>query len=318
MFDASAKSTSRLPATAILATLCALSLAVVMIVDLSVAEAQRGGNNRVEFTLIVDSLDDDFGVDEEGNVDSSLRVQRHREVANETVRRIEARLDNIGIKSHEVGVDESHNIKIVVFGDHSETAIKSTVIPSGKLEIRPVVVSDSPWLDVDEEFPPDVEVRIEPGSFQFDQVFLYAPTASSLRQIIARHAPEGSDFAVFPYEDGWRTLHLGRVAATQSDVHSTDISQNPSGMPFVSIELTGNGAQNVRSSAAAVGARHVAIVLDGEIVALHPYNHQRRTASLDLDPPDHLNSLDARGQWAMQVAGRLGAHIPIRLAETQE
>lgn len=304
--------------TASLASIFAASLALVMVFDLSVADAQSRKDDRVEFTLIVDRLDDDFGVDEEGNVDSSLRVQKHREMANETARRIEQRLDNAGAKNHEVTVDDNHHIDILVFGDHSESAVKSAVIPPGRLEIRPIVVGDSPWLDVEEEFPADVEVRVEPGSFQFDQVFLFAPSADDLRRVIDRHAPQDSDFAVFPYGDGWRTLNLGRVAATHDDVDSANISQNPSGTPFISVELSANASQNVSAYAASVGARNLAIVLDGEIVALHSINHRRRSTTFELDPPDHLRSLDARGHWATQVAGRLGAHIPIRLAEIQE
>lgn len=293
--------------------LFAASLALLLVLDLPTAQAQVEGK-RVEFSLTVDRVNNADNSDE----DPELRVRRQREINEEVIRRIETRLEAMGLHSHNVRTGDNRLIRVTVYGRHSEAAIKSAIIPPGRLEIRPVLVDGSPWLNVAAELPPEVDLIPEPGSFRTDRLFLFSHSARHLREAIATLGSEDTQFEVFPHEDGWRTLHLGSVAATERDISDVSISRNPSGIPFVSVTLSSNAAQDVRADAAAGQVRHLAIIVDGEVVALHRFSDRRFSETLDIDPPRHLSSTTARNQWAMQVAGRLAAPLPIRLAEMQE
>ncbi len=296
-----------------LATVFVMSLAFVFTFDLSAAHAQVEGN-RVEFVLTVDRIDRDGDAGE----DADLRVRRQREVTDEVIDRIEKRLNTVGMNSHNVRATNNRTIRVTVYGNHSEATIKSAIIPSGHLEIRPVLVEDSPWLQVAADLPPEVDLLPEPGSFRTDRLFLFSHSARQLRQTIASLGPENAEFEIFPHDDGWRSIHLGSVAATERDIEAVSIKRNPSGIPYVSVNLSGHAAQRVRSEAASASVRYLAIMVDREVVSLHRFSDRRFSETLDIDPPRHLSSTTARNHWAIQVAGRLASPIPIQLAEIQE
>lgn len=274
-------------------------------------EDAQARNNRVDFTLTVSPIEDQ-------EQDPDLRVRRHREVTKEAARRIETRLDAIDVKNSRVRVDDDYNIEITVYGDHSASAIKSALIPTGKLEIRPVLDDVSPWADLADELPDDVEIRTFPGSFRTDRIFLFSHSLQSLRSFVDRVAIGSTIVELFPHDDGWRSLNLGEPIATEDHLSSATIEKTPAGIPFVTVGFDTTAAQQIRSHTSSSGATHLAILLDGEVVSLHRFVARRFSDRLDLEPPDHLRSRHARSQWAIQVAGRLAAPIPVQLVEIQE
>ncbi len=291
--------------------MAAAAMLVLLAVDLPDAQAQVEGN-RVEFDLTIDDrhIHDDL--------DGDLRSRQIAEISIKVAERIEKRLDAIGIKNHEVEFDGGRNLRVTAFGNHSEPIIKGAVIPSGRLEIRPVLVNDSPWADLSAALPDNIELRSESGIFRTDRLYLFSFSSSQLWRALQEHSPDGEEFEIFPDGDGWRSLRLGPPAATDGDVQSVRLRRNPAGIPFVALSLSAQAAQEIRSSASSEQVRHLAIVLDGEVVGLHPYSERGFSETLTLDPPTHLSSVEARDNWAMQVAGRLAAPIPVRLVETQE
>lgn len=293
------------------AAVCAASVLVVFGLTAPVAEAQVEGK-RVEFSVTVGSGD----VPEDA--DRELRIQRQREITTEVVERMEKRLDAIGFNSHDVSATDLYRIDVTVYGDHSAATLKSALIPAGRLEVRPVIVDGSRWYDVAADLPTGVELRSQRGSFRTDSVFLFGHSARTLRGVIDRHDNGDQRLEVFPHEDGWRVLQLGPVAATERDVHRAGIDQNPSGIPFVRATFSARAAQQIRSASAASHSSDLAIIVDGEVVAVQSFGPNQFHDSLDLDPPSHLRSADARRHWAHQVAARLATPIPVRLVEIEE
>jgi hypothetical protein len=285
-----------------------LGLLVLSTLDVQEASAR---SNRVDFTIAVAPLDDD-------EADSDRRVRRHREMAREAARRVELRLEAIDLKNSRVRLDDDHNIRITVYGRHSAQALKSALIPAGKLEVRPVIDDASPWLDIADSLPEGVELRSPAGTFQTDRLFLYAASPGELHDVLDRVSLGSTQVEIYPHDDGWRTINLGPSIAGEGDVESVEIERTPSGIPFVSISFGADAAQKARGQASSRQATHLAIVLDGEVVGLHRFNSRQFSETLALDPPDHLRSRQARQNWSIQVAGRLAAPIPIQLIELQE
>ncbi len=286
----------------------AVGLVLALVAGPPVAEASERGN-RVEFTVTVESPD---GID-----DDDLRARTRRNVAKEVRDRIAKRLDAIEIKHYELEVTEGYGVLVTVYGDHSPEAIRGAVIPSGRFELRPVLVDASPWLEVAPELPEGVEFYHEPGSLETNNFFLFSPSPAPLHRAIGLLGGD-SEIYVFPHDDGWRTLNLGPALATGDDVGDVEIERGPTGMPYVTVSLSSGAAQRMRGEVRGGGVRHLAVVLDGEVVAVESFSSRSRAEVLQLDPPDHLRSMSARGDWAVQVAGRMAATIPVQLGEYEE
>lgn len=288
-------------------------LAVALVVGapgigVGVAEA-FGGGDRVEFTVTVDT--------DERTEDPDVAARKTGQVAAEVVDRIEQRLDAIDVKHHEIEA-EGADLRVVVFGDYDPRVIRAVVIPDGRLEIRPVMVDASPWLDVAQDLPAGVELYNEPGAIDPNSFFLFSLTPRQLHRAIDLVSPDDQVIEVYPHEDGWRTLRLGPALATHEDVRDVGMDRNPAGAPFVRASLEAEAAQQIRSGAQYRGARQLAMVLDGEVVALETFSERSFSESLTIQPPEHFDSTTAERQWARQVAGRLAVPIPVRLAELQE
>lgn len=290
------------------AAMAVVVVAAALTVGVGAAYASTPGNN-VEFTLTVESS----SADDEERLNSRAR----QNVAKEVVSRIERRLEAIDIRHFAVEATGS-DVQVRVYGNHDIDAIKSALIPAGMLEIRPVLVDSNPWLSVAPQLPEGVQFYHEPGSIRPDSFFLFAPSPQLLYQSMDLVSSEDHHIEVFPHGEGWRTLHLGEVAATHNDVADVKIDRNRSGASFVSLTLTGEGAQQIRSQARAAGANQLAVIVDGEVVALKHFNERRFSESVTLDAPEHLESRQMRSLWATQVGGRLAAPIPVRIAEVEE
>ena len=289
-----------------------MTLALVMGVSglmMSSAEA-RSGDRRVNFRLVVENPDD--------GTEPEVRARRHQEVARMAAERIEKRLEVIGVGDYRVRVLPSNDLEVNVFGRHSAEAIRSAVIPPGRMEIRAVVVDETPWMDLEEMLPEGVEVRVEPGSFQTDRLYLYSPSAESLHRFLSRVSLGGvGEVMIYPHQEGWRTLNLGAVLATEQDLNRVELKRTPSAIPFVSTHLKTEVTQEIRAAAALENARHLAVILDGEVVSLIRFSGRTFSSEMILEVPEFLRTTEARNGWALQVAGRLAAPLPITLAELE-
>jgi hypothetical protein len=279
----------------------------VALVDVAQAQSAR----RVEFQLFVD------GPGEEVE-DRDRRMREHAEIAREAAERIEIRLDAIGVKNHRVRVNGQNGIDVTVYGRHDATAIKSAVIPPGRFQIRPVILDQGFWHDLDGELPDTVEIRQEPGSVQIDEVFLFSRNAVDLRRFMNRVAIAGGELYLFPHDDGFRTVQLGPALATDRDLASSELGQTPSAIPFVTIRLEAEVAQQLRATIADEGARQIGLILDDELIGMQGFSHRQFSETLTLECPSFLRSVEARRHWALQVGGRLATPIPITLVEHQE
>lgn len=293
--------------------LAILSLALVAVVAVifvaDTAQAQTQSRN-VEFTLRVESPDDD--------ADASHRVRRHGEIARIAADRIEMRLDAVGVRNHNVRLTEQNDIRVTVYGRHSADAIKGAVIPPGRVEIRPVITDNSPWGELADILPDEVELRYEPGAFDSNRVFLYSHDIGVLREFTGRIALGEIEVALYPHDDGWRTVNMGPPLATHRDVEGVQLERTPSAIPFVTTTLNTEAAQRIRAEASQANVRHLAIMIDGELVTMIRFSNRNFSQTLTLDCPDFLRSSEARQQWGIQVAGRLAAPIPITLTELQD
>ncbi len=283
-----------------------MALALVVGVGAGEATAQQG--ERVEITLTVDHRPAD---DDERR---EVVVQRREEINEMVVRRIETRLEAIGVKYWEIDVGSDHTIEITVYGDFDGQVVRGAIIPRGRMELRRVKVDDSPWAHIAAELPEGVELEApRQGVFRTDQLFLTAPSPAVLQEVIDEYGPSNDEVHIFPQEDGFRTVRLGRAVASESHVRSGSLGRSPAGDPRIDVRLESAVAHEALSGQD--GTSHLAMVLDGEVVALIPTRQHHRSATFDIDPPPHLTSREAKQAWAMQVAGRLSAPMPIRLIE---
>ena len=291
--------------------LLAAFLAVVMVAFFAIdtAEAQNK-ERRVQFTLSLETSS------LEGNPE--LRVRRAQEMAAIAAERIETRLNSIDIKNHRVRVNDSNQIDITVYGLHSPEAIKSAIIPAGRLEIRPVLADNSIWLDLEDSLPEQIEIKYDPASFQTDRIFLFSPSARSLRDFLSRVSLGSTDVVLFPHQQGWRTLNLGPTLATHSDITGVELHQTPSAIPFVKANLSAEATDKIRTHATAENVRHLVLILDGEPVHLYRFSQTQFSDELNLQTPDFLRTTDARYHWAIQVVARLSTPLPVTLIEIED
>lgn len=287
----------------------AFSLGTLALLDPVSAQSR---DRRVSFQLIVDLEED-----QEESVEHRRRL--HQEVAREAASRIEIRLDALGVKNHRVRLNNANAIDVMVYGSHSAEAIRSAVIPPGRLDVRHVNLDQSFWFDLADDLPDSVEIRQHPGSVESDEIFLYSRNSQDLITLIDRITMAGVDLRIYPHGAGWRTVQLGEVPlATEQGLRASELGRTPSAIPFVTTRFTPDAAQELRSASTELGTRHIALVLDGELIGIQPFSHRQFSDTIILDCPDFLRSHDARRRWAIQVAGRLAAPLPVTLVEAQE
>ena len=296
------------PGVGPVAGLCAAALIVVgaalLVVAPSAAEASTQGQ-RVEFTVTA-------------NTDDDISSRAREKVAERVVEQIKQRLDAMELKHYQVEPIGGSNVEVIVYGDHSPEVIKGGIVPQGELQFRPVLVDSAPWLEVAPQLPEGVEFYHEPGSMRPDSFFLFSTSPAVLREAVEL-VPDGEgSIELFPHEDGWRTLNLGEVVATEDDISSAQVQRNRAGASFVNAELSADAVQRVRSKSSEYAASQLAVVLDGEVVAVMYFSEDSFGERLTVDPPGHLGSPDARAQWAMQVGGRMAASMPVQLGILEE
>lgn len=291
------------------ARLVAVATLAVVTAVLGPAVAEASGSEKVEFTVTLQTEDDAD--------DPEVSDRKTRRVAGETVDRIEQRLEAIDIPHHEIEAAGA-DIDITVFGDYSPQLIKAVVIPDGRFEVRPLLVDSSPWLGVAPKLPEGVEFYNEPGAMDPDSFFLFSHTPARLHRAIDLVSTDDHTIKVFPHDEGWRTLRLGPVLATHDDIRDVRLERNPTGAPFVNADLDAEAAQQIRSGVERHRARQLAMIVDGEVVALETFSDRSFSESMTIEPPGHLESTGAERNWARQVAGRLAVDIPVRVAEFEE
>lgn len=264
----------------------------------------------VELVITAEGPDDD-------EVDGDIRERTRKKIAEKAVSRIRKRLDVIGVKNHEVEVDGDLNIRVRTGGSFDAATIESVVVPSGRLEIRPVLVDADSWLSPMPRLSDDIEFRPETESVRVDSFFLYAPSARSLRRVIDESGVEEGTVELYPHEDGWRTLRLGEAMVTEDDVEEIRLERSFAGAPRVTAVFDDGATRALRGAFDGDSGR-VAVILDGEVVSLQRVSPSNTSELFGLDPPEHLRSMDAQRRWSTLVAGRLAAPIPVQLATFQE
>lgn len=278
----------------------------------SSAEAQRvqrSPDRTVRLTLVVESPEI------EAEPDENQRTRARRLLAEEASERIITRLKAIGVKDPRAIVTPQNRIQVVAPGALSAQVVRGALLAPGKLEIRPVNEHSPHWTELAGQLPAGVEIRQNPGQVSPDRVHLWSADFTTLHRFTRRLALGETRVEVFPTRDGWRTLDLGEVLATEDDLASSDLRSSPAGIPFVQIELEAGSAEKIRSATASSASPMLAVMIDGEVVSLI-----RRTGSqaLEIPCPDHLRSHQSRQAWAAQVAGRLATPIPLTIAELTE
>jgi|SRR5690554_2345791 len=272
--------------------------------------AQQRPDRSVRLTLVVESPEI------EAEPDADKRHRARRLLAEEVAERVLTRLKAIGVKDPRTIVNAQNHIQVIAHGAGSAQIVRGAILAPGKLEIRPVLESSPHWAELAGELPQGIELRQNPGRVSADRVHLWSADFATLHRFTRRLALGQTLVQVFPERNGWRTLDLGDVLATESQLGSVELRQSPAGIPFVQIELNADAADKVRSAAAAPGANTtLAVVLDGEVVSLI---HRTGGQALEVPCPEHLRSHQSREAWAAQVAGRLATPIPVRIAELRE
>ncbi|TXD37237.1 hypothetical protein FRC98_10935 [Lujinxingia vulgaris] len=270
---------------------------------------QRHSDRTVRMTLVVESPQI------EAEPDENKRTRARRLLAEEAAERIITRLKAIGVKDPRAIVTPQNHIQVVAPGAASAQVVRGALLAPGKLEIRPVSESSPHWIELASQLPEGIEVRQNPGQVSPDRVHLWSADFATLHRFTRRLALGDTRVEVFPARDGWRTLDVGEVLATEEDLTTSELRSSPGGIPFVQIELGSDSAEKIRSATSSANSAPLAVLLDGEVVSLI-----RRTGgqALELPCPDHLRSHLSRQAWAAQVAGRLATPIPLTIAELRE
>ncbi|RDV36568.1 hypothetical protein DV096_19135 [Bradymonadaceae bacterium TMQ3] len=270
---------------------------------------QRHSDRTVRLTLVVESPDI------EAEPDDTRRTRARRLLAEEASKRILTRLKAIGVKDPRAIVTPQNHIQVVAPGALSAQVVRGALLAPGKLEIRPVAERSPHWTELAGQLPEGVEIRQNPGQVSPDRVHLWSADFATLHRFTRRLALGETRVEVFPTREGWRTLDLGEVLATEENLASSELRSSPAGIPFVQIELEPGSAETLRGAASSHTSTTLAVMLDGEVVSLI---HRTGGQALEIPCPDHLRSHQSRQAWAAQVAGRLATPIPLTIAELTE
>lgn len=239
-----------------------------------------------------------------------------KEITNEAAERIRKRLKAAEIKHWDVVTSGPNQIRVNVYSSYSRGQLASMLVPAGAMSIRPTIPVGDRWTELLSNLPEGVELRQPGDSMKAEAAFLWSRSRRTLESAIESVALPGLEVATYPYKGGWRTVAMGSPVATHRSVQSISIERGGSGDAYIRLNLDAAAAPE-QSARRGVGSQW-AMVLDGEIVRLWRESGQRLDTSINIRPPSHLNSRDAKARWAQQVAGRLAAHIPVPLVEVED
>ncbi|MBA2665377.1 MAG: hypothetical protein H0U74_24020 [Bradymonadaceae bacterium] len=249
---------------------------------------------------------------------AEIRRLKHTEMARMASERIERRLSHAGVKDFRVEVEPHGILRVTAHSSMDSDTIAGIVIPRGQMELRPLVATGSDWTSIADAIPSDIELRQDIDSLDAQNAYLWSNRREVLESFVNRISLGEAQVFVYPDEGGWRSLTLGPSLANHNDLQQVHRKTTPSGVPFVLLELRDDVAHRMRQSLQISESSHLAVVLDGEIVATLRFSAERISSHLELSCPPHLRNSRAQNTWVTQVAGRLAAPIPIVLAELKE
>lgn len=238
------------------------------------------------------------------------------EITTEAAERIRQRMRAAEIKHWDVVTSGRNHIRVSVYGRYSRGRLASILVPTGDMSIRPVLSVGDEWTERIARVPDGVELRQPDESMRADAAFLWSRSRRVLREVVQDVPLPGVDVDVYPYKGGWRTVALGTVVATHKSVRKASIERGGGGDAYVRLQLDATSAPE-RTNRHSVGSRW-ALVLDGEVVRVWQEASDTLDTAINLRPPSHLGSKEARLIWSQQVAGRLAAYIPVPLVEVED
>jgi hypothetical protein len=269
------------------------------------------GDASVSLELVVPPEKVESGVEGESFPDDTLK-----EITTEAAKRIRKRLRAAELKHWDVVTSGRNQIRVNVYSEYDKRRLASILVPAGEMSIRPVLLVGDAWTDQLGKLPEGVELRQPEESMRAEAAFLWSRSRRTLDQAIKAAPLPGVDVGVYPYKGGWRTMAMGAPVATHRSVQAVSIEYGSSGDAYVRLNLDAAGAPE-KSKRYGSGAQW-ALVLDGEIVRSWRATGETLETAINLRPPRHLGSKTAQAFWSQQVAGRLGAHIPVPLVEVQD
>lgn len=265
----------------------------------------------------------------QGTPEDKFETKKIAEITQLTARSIRTRLKAAGVRDFSVTSTKSRTILVRVRGNIEREVIAGIVVPSGRLELRPVQPAGANWVRALADLPAGVELRQEKESLDAAHAYLWSADAETLRAALAVlektsvknvNPIDGAlKFNLYPADGGWRALALSAPIATHQDVASASISQGKTGEPFVQVIFQNNLSDAIRTnSTLSEDATSWAVLLDGEVVSLLNSRGHNLGSSLSIKAPAQLRTRQARQAWAKQVAGRLAAYIPVPLIEDSQ
>ncbi len=235
------------------------------------------------------------------------------EMAKIISKRLEERFKAAGVKDFKVR-PQVRTVSVTVGGTTDAAWLNGLATAPGSLEIRPILEGGGPdWRELTDVLAPGVEIRGESA-----RGYLWASTRAPLDRAVARLAmAEEMKIAVAPDVIGWRTVVVGEVLATESDISAATMSLAPTGAYNVSLAFEPSTRARL-AAPSSTGLQTWAVILDGEVVSLVP-RPGGDARILGIAAPNRLGSdLDGQAYWASSIVGRLAARMPVRLALFKE
>lgn len=287
-----------------------MALAVVALLAVpNVARADDSSSLEFELTVT-----DDPDVDSK---DPEFAESKLKEMTRMTTERLEDRLEAARIKHFDTDIRGTRKVHIEVFGDYERRLIEGILMPSGRFELRPVEAVGDLLLRELPGLPRGVELRQESGSLMNHDAYLWSQDRRTLEEALEDIDMEGLELKVYPDGEfgGWKSVALGPAVATHRDIESASAARSSTGQPHVRVDF------RRRLTSRDDGPQpyaHWAAVLDGEVVTLKHHGESGIGEVMTLPAPAHLGSQASITDWTRQVAGRLGAYIPVALVELDE
>ncbi len=257
----------------------------------------------VEIRFDVPTVDDD---------NPEIRRGSREEIAKRANERIRARLDAAEIQYLNVSTTDNGRIVVEVDAEFDRELVEATVVPAGRFQLRPIVAVGSRWTQLSSEMPEGLEIRTGSEPLEPNNAYVWSKSRRKLQRFLEEVSiPEGA-VAVYPSDDGWRSVTLADPLLSDERLESAEIRRVRTGSPFVTVTFESGIGRS-----ASERERRLAAVIDGEVVSVMKASalHEQ---TLSIPTPDHLSGWEASMRWARQVAGRLAVTMPVTLVPTEE